>query len=91
MAIEILLPRLGWTMEEGTLVEWIKHDGDAVQPGDVLYTVESDKSLNEVESFDAGILRIPAASPAPGSIVPVGTVLAYGWGHVCRLGKRCSA
>ena len=63
MAIEILLPRLGWTMEEGTLVEWIKHDGDAIQPGDVLYTVESDKTLNEVESFDAGILRIPAGSP----------------------------
>ncbi len=77
MSIEILLPRLGWTMEEGTLVEWIKHDGDAIQPGDVLYTVESDKSLNEVESFDAGILRIPASSPAPGSKVPVGTVLAY--------------
>ncbi len=77
MAIEILLPRLGWTMEEGTLVEWIKHDGDAILPGDVLYTVESDKSLNEVESFDAGILRIPSSSPAPGSKVPVGTVLAY--------------
>ena len=77
MAFEILLPRLGWTMEEGTLVEWIKHDGDAIQPGDVLYTVESDKSLNEVESFDAGILCIPASSPAPGSKVPVGTVLAY--------------
>ncbi len=66
MAIEILLPRLGWTMEEGTFVEWLKQDGDEIKLGDVLYTVESDKSLNEVEAFDAGILRIPATSPAPG-------------------------
>ena len=77
MAIEILLPRLGWTMEEGTFVEWLKRDGDAVAPGDVLFTVESDKSLNEVESFDSGVLRIPAGSPAPGARVPVGTLLAY--------------
>lgn len=77
MAIEILLPRLGWTMEEGTFVEWLKQDGDTIAPGDVLFTVESDKSLNEVEAFDAGILRIPPDSPAPGSRVPVGTVLGY--------------
>jgi pyruvate dehydrogenase E2 component (dihydrolipoamide acetyltransferase) len=78
MAIEILLPRLGWTMEEGTFVEWIKRDGDVVAPGDVLFTVESDKSLNEVESFDGGVLRIPPDSPAqPGARVPVGAVLAY--------------
>ena len=77
MAIEILLPRLGWTMEEGTFVEWLKQDGDEIKLGDVLYTVESDKSLNEVEAFDAGILRIPATSPAPGAKIPVGTVLAY--------------
>ena len=77
MAIEIVLPRLGWTMEEGTFIEWLKRDGDEVKPGDVLYVVESDKSLNEVEAFDAGILHIPANSPAPGSKVPVGTVLAY--------------
>ena len=77
MAIEILLPRLGWTMEEGTFVEWLKHDGETITPGDVLFTVESDKSLNEVEAFDAGILRIPPDSPAPGSRVPVGTVLGY--------------
>jgi len=78
MAIEILLPRLGWTMEEGTFVEWLKRDGDAVAPGEPLFTVESDKSLNEVESFDAGVLRIPADSPAqPGARLPVGAVLAY--------------
>lgn len=77
MAIEILMPRLGWTMEEGTLVEWMKQDGDPVQPGDIMFTVESDKALNEVESFEEGIFRIPPDSDVVGKTVPVGTVLAY--------------
>jgi pyruvate dehydrogenase E2 component (dihydrolipoamide acetyltransferase) len=77
VAIEIVLPRLGWTMEEGTLVEWRKQDGDPVKPGEVLFIVESDKALNEIESFDEGILRIPPDSPPPGATLPVGTLLAY--------------
>ena len=54
MAIELVMPRLGWTMEEGTLVEWLKQDGDQVEIGDMVFTVESDKALNEVEALDAG-------------------------------------
>jgi pyruvate dehydrogenase E2 component (dihydrolipoamide acetyltransferase) len=77
MAIEIVMPRLGWTMEEGTLAEWLKHDGDTVEVGDIIFTVESDKALNEVEALDPGILRIPPDSPPPGSVMPVGTLLAY--------------
>jgi pyruvate dehydrogenase E2 component (dihydrolipoamide acetyltransferase) len=77
MAIKILVPRLGWTMEEGTFVEWLKHDGDTVQQGDLLYRLEGDKALTEVEALDDGILRIPPDSPAPGSVVPVGALLAY--------------
>lgn len=59
MAIEIVMPRLGWTMEEGVLVEWMKHDGDTIQPGDIMFTIETDKALNEVKSFEEGIFRIP--------------------------------
>jgi len=77
MAIEIVMPRLGWTMEEGTLVEWMKQDGDPIQPGDIMFTVESDKALNEVESFESGIFRIPPDSDVLGRAVPVGTLLAY--------------
>jgi pyruvate dehydrogenase E2 component (dihydrolipoamide acetyltransferase) len=77
MAIELVLPRLGWTMEEGVFVEWLKHDGEVVQPGDLLYVVESDKTAVEVENFDAGILRIPPDAPAPGARIAVGTRLAY--------------
>ena len=77
MAVEVVMPRLGWTMETGTLVEWLKQDGDTVQAGDILFTVESDKALNEVESFESGILRIPPDSPPPGVPLPIGAVLAY--------------
>lgn len=77
MAHDVVMPRLGWTMEEGTLVEWLKASGETVQAGEVLFTVESDKALNEVESFDTGTLHIPGNAPAPGDTVPVGTVLGY--------------
>src|SRR5262245_50123113 len=71
------MPRLGWTMEQGVLVEWLKRDGDSVKAGDILFTVESYKAVNEVESFESGILRIPPDSPPPGSTLPVGGLLAY--------------
>jgi pyruvate dehydrogenase E2 component (dihydrolipoamide acetyltransferase) len=77
MAIEIVMPRLGWTMEEGTLAEWLKKDGDRVEVGEIIFTVESDKALNEIEALDAGILRIPPDSPPVGTVMPVGTLLAY--------------
>ena len=77
MAESIAMPRLGWTMEEGTLVEWLKADGDAVEAGEILFTVESDKALNEIETFSGGILRIPPDAPQPGDTVPVGTLLGY--------------
>ena len=77
MAEAIAMPRLGWTMEEGTLVEWLKADGDAVEAGEILFTVESDKALNEIETFSGGILRIPPYAPQPGDTVPVGTLLGY--------------
>ncbi|MCY4604259.1 MAG: E3 binding domain-containing protein, partial [Gemmatimonadetes bacterium] len=77
MAEPIAMPRLGWTMEEGTLVEWLKADGDTVEVGEILFTVESDKALNEIETFSGGILCIPPDAPRPGDTVPVGTLLGY--------------
>jgi len=77
MPHEIVMPRLGWASEEGTLIEWLKKDGDPVRSGDIVCIIESDKAQVEVESFDAGVLRIPPTSPAPGAKVPVGTVLGY--------------
>ncbi len=77
MAYEVTMPRLGWTMEEGVFGEWLKQDGDEVQAGDLLFTVEGDKATQEVEVFEAGILRLPANAPAAGDVIPVGARLAY--------------
>jgi pyruvate dehydrogenase E2 component (dihydrolipoamide acetyltransferase) len=77
VAIEIVMPRLGWNMEAGTVVEWLKHDGDPVKEGEYLFLVESDKATTEVESLDSGILRIPGNALRVGEELPVGTVLAY--------------
>ena len=57
MVREVILPKLGQTMEFGTIVEWFKQEGDPVQRGEVLFTVESDKATLEVESPGKGFLR----------------------------------
>src|SRR5689334_22079978 len=77
MAIEITIPRLGWSMEEGTFIEWLKRDGAVIAAGEPLYALEGEKALQEIESVDAGILHIPANSPQPGDVVPVGAVIAF--------------
>lgn len=77
MAIEITIPRLGWSMEEGIFVGWHKQDGETVNPGDVLFSLEGDKAIQEIECLDAGILRIPAAAPQPGATVKVGVVVGF--------------
>jgi pyruvate dehydrogenase E2 component (dihydrolipoamide acetyltransferase) len=68
MATEVILPKLGQTMEEGTIVEWLKEEGDEVQRGEVLFTVESDKATLEAESPGRGYLRkilVPAGESVP--------------------------
>jgi len=77
MPFEVVLPRLGWNMETGRLGEWLKKDGEHVEAGELLFTVEGDKATQEVEALDSGILRIPPDSPPPGKEVPVGTLLGY--------------
>jgi len=77
MPIPVTVPRLGWSMDEGTFAGWLKADGDAVRPGDLLFKLEGEKSVEEVESFDAGVLSIPSDSPKVGDRVAVGAVL--GW------------
>lgn len=83
MAIEILVPRLGWTMEEGIFGEWLKPDGAAIAVGDLLFTIETDKATQEVESLEAGILHIAPGGPQPGDVVLVGAVL----GHLLAAGE----
>src|SRR5438132_14150060 len=68
------MPVLGLTMEEGTVAEWLKHEGDSVQKDEPLLTVEMDKGTVEVPSPASGVLRRIAVQP--GTAVPVRTVIA---------------
>lgn len=77
MPVPVTIPRLGWNMEEGTFAGWLKQDGDTVRPGDTLFSLESDKATEDVESLDGGVLRIPADGPRVGDKLPVGRVIAH--------------
>ena len=46
--VQVIMPKLGQTMEEGAIVEWVKQEGDQVKRGDVLFTVESDKAVSKL-------------------------------------------
>jgi pyruvate/2-oxoglutarate dehydrogenase complex dihydrolipoamide acyltransferase (E2) component len=72
MATEILLPKIGFSMTEGQISEWLAKDGEQVSEGQPLYLLEADKSANEVEAPASGTLRITAQ---PGETYEVGTVL----------------
>src|SRR2546423_12360138 len=77
MAIEIIIPRLGWSMEEGNFVNWFKKDGEAVKSGEPLFSLENEKAVQDVEAIDSGVLRIPSDGPKPGEVVKVGQVIGY--------------
>ena len=77
MAQEIIIPRLGWSMEEGTFVAWLKSEGDFVKRGDALFELEGEKATQEIEAVDEGVLRIPITGPKPGSMHKVGAVIGY--------------
>jgi len=74
MTIDVLVPKIGFSMAEGTLTEWLVEDGATVSEGQPIYSLESDKSINEVEAPASGVLKIlvqPADDP-----IPVGTKVA---------------
>ncbi len=75
MATEVLMPKMGLTMTEGTIEEWKKKEGDAVKVGDVLYSVATDKLTNDVEcDTDGTLLKILFGE---GETVDCKTVVAY--------------
>lgn len=75
MAFEVLMPQLGLTMEEGTVSQWVKHEGDAVKTGDVLLEITTDKLTNELTSEQDGVLLKIVAQE--GDDVPVKGTLAW--------------
>ena len=77
MPIPLTIPRLGWSMEEGTFGAWLKSDGEPVHSGDAIYEIESEKALQEVESIDEGILQILDDGPQQGDAIVVGALIGY--------------
>lgn len=75
MAVELKMPALSPTMEEGTLARWLVKEGDSVSAGDVLAEIETDKATMEFESIDEGVIG-KILVPEGAENVKVGTVIA---------------
>ncbi|HUX06194.1 MAG TPA: biotin/lipoyl-containing protein, partial [Acidobacteriota bacterium] len=56
MAIEVTMPKLSDTMEEGKILKWLVKEGDEVSSGDVIAEIETDKADMEMEAFEDGVL-----------------------------------
>lgn len=75
MAQNVVMPKLGQTVEEASIVKWHKKEGDAVKKGDVLFEIETDKAVLEAESFfDGALLKVLVGE---GEMVPVSSTVAY--------------
>ena len=74
MAAEVKVPRLGQGMESGTIVKWLKAEGEEVAKGEPLYELDTDKVTQEVEAEAAGVLLKIAVAEGE---VPVGTTIAF--------------
>ena len=74
MVTEVIMPKMGQTMERGKIIKWLKKDGEEVRRGDPLLEIETDKTTIEVEARESGILKIIAEE---GEEVPIATTIAY--------------
>jgi len=75
LASEVVMPKMGYDMEEGKVVQWIKQEGDPVESGEVIAEIETGKVNIEIEAFDSGVLRLIVARE--GETVPVGGTIAW--------------
>ena len=75
MITEVTMPSMGADMTEGTIVKWLKKEGDEVKRGDKLAEIETDKTVVEMESYGEGILKKIVIGE--GQVVPVGDLIAY--------------
>src|SRR5437762_10341186 len=90
MPIDVTMPKLSDTMEEGKILRWLKHPGDRVAIGEILAEVETDKANMELEAYDEGTLA--EVRVQEGDSAPVGAVIAVlaapGEGATARPGAR---
>src|SRR5262245_35405271 len=81
MPIDILMPALSPTMEEGNLAKWLKNEGDKVASGDVIAEIETDKATMEVEAVDEGTIGkilVPAGTEGVKVNTPIAVLLQEG-------------
>lgn len=81
MPIRILMPALSPTMTEGTLARWLKGEGDAVEPGDIVAEVETDKATMEIEAVDEGVLGrilVPEGTEGVAINTPIAVLVGEG-------------
>ncbi len=75
MAVPVIMPKMEMTQESATVVEWLKKEGERVEKGEPILTIETDKITMDIESPASGILA--GINVKPGDVVPVTTVIAY--------------
>ena len=81
MSVDILMPALSPTMEQGKLTKWLKKEGDTVRAGDVLAEIETDKATMEVEAVDEGTLAkiiVPEGTENVAVNSPIAVIVAEG-------------
>ncbi|MCX7900398.1 MAG: biotin/lipoyl-binding protein, partial [Methylocystis sp.] len=81
MTINVLMPALSPTMEQGKLAKWLKSEGDAVKAGDVIAEIETDKATMEVEAVDEGVLArilVPGGTENVAVNTPIAVIAADG-------------
>jgi len=74
MISEVVMPQMGADMQEGAILRWLKREGDAVQRGEIIAEIETDKANVEIEAYESGTLRRILLSE--GTTVPVGQIMA---------------
>ena len=79
MPIEVILPKVDMDMESGVIAEWKVADGARVRQGDILFDMETDKSVMEVESPGNGVIR--GLAPITGAPIAIGTRVAWIYGE----------
>jgi pyruvate dehydrogenase E2 component (dihydrolipoamide acetyltransferase) len=75
MVTEVIMPKMGQTMEKGKIIKWLKNEGDKVERGEPLLEIETDKTTIEVEARGSGTLRKIIAQE--GEDAPIATIIAY--------------
>jgi len=75
MVTKVIMPKLGETMEEGEIIQWLKKEGERIKEGEPLLEIATDKANMEVEATASGFLKKIVAEQ--GKIVPVTGVIAY--------------